>query len=379
MLYIHIPFCKGKCIYCDFYSGGNPDWSKYLKVVATELRSRIDELRGDSLSSIYIGGGTPSLIPAKDFEDFISEIKTIISGNEIDFSSDMEFTIEVNPEDVCAENIKAWKNAGVNRVSMGIQSLSNSELTLIRRRHTAEKALDSLYKLKQHFNNISIDIIYGIPGQTQQSLHESLEKILLARPAHISAYALTYEPKTLLYYLREKGEIRECPEELYLDFDNLIQQKLEGSGYERYEISNYSLAGMKSRHNRGYWQRKKYVGLGPSASSYDGARIRRTNPANLKAYVNHFSESRSIATPFYEEETLSKTEMMEEEIMVSLRTKEGINLDRFEAEFGKTASEYLIGKSQKWIDSGMLIHADSRLALTREGISISDLIILDLA
>lgn len=380
MLYIHIPYCKGKCIYCDFYSAGNPDWKIYLKSIVSELLSRINEFRGDYLSSVYIGGGTPSLIPAEEFSEFFNEIKYILNSHGINLSEHTEITIEVNPEDVTAERIDAWKRGGINRVSVGVQSLNDGELSLIRRRHNADKAINAIRLLKQHFNNISVDLIYGLPGQTEDSLRETINQLLLLSPEHISAYSLTYEPNTPLFLLREKGTITEVPEDSYLRYQDIVDSMLSQAGYERYEISNYAVPGKRSRHNSGYWSGKAYLGLGPSACSYDGKSIRRNNPPDLKRYITHFGnwQPKEGQGPFYEEEILTLEEKKEERIFTSLRTADGLDLPSFKFEFGEKATEDLLRKSRRWIETGDMKLEKEALILTKTGINISDHIILDL-
>lgn len=378
MLYIHIPYCLGKCIYCDFYSAGNPDWVKYLKAAASELSERTDELRGDSLSSIYIGGGTPSLIPETPFSQFIKEIDTILKRNEIKKGPEMEFTLEVNPEDVSEEKIRIWQTLGINRISMGVQSLNDTELKLLKRRHDSRKALKALQMLKTYFDNISVDLIFGIPGQTKEILNSSISKILEFFPTHISAYALTYEEKTPLFVLREKGKIKECSEENYLILEELIRERLYMAGYEKYEISNYALPGYRSRHNSGYWSGKKYLGIGPSASSYDGSSIRRTNPSNLKSYIERFTSNKYSQTPFYHQENLTIEELIEERIFISLRTSQGIDLVKYSKDFGENSKKQLLQSASRWIKSEHMILSDHFLSLTTKGVAIADHIILSL-
>ena len=366
MLYIHIPYCKGKCIYCDFYSGGNPDWKKYLKAVASELSVRADLLRGDCLSSIYIGGGTPSLIPPDEFTVFMADILSILRERKIEPAPDIETTIEVNPEDVDIPHVSTWKAGGINRVSMGVQSLEDKELKFLKRRHNAERALRALELLRGAFNNVSIDLIYGIPGQTEESLNFTLDRIIAQGPQHVSAYALTYEHATPLGVWRDRGQVTETPEETYLKFDDIISGRLEEAGYERYEISNYALPGYHSRHNSGYWNGNPYLGLGPSASSFDGDRRRRTNRADLHRYLE--------GTFNYDEEILSREERLEEIVMVSLRRRHGIDMSQL------TLSERgsVLAKAQRWVESGHLVFEENHLALTKKGIRISDFIILSL-
>ena len=378
MLYIHIPYCAKKCIYCDFYSAGNPDWKQYLTAVASELSMRIDEIRGGCLNSIYIGGGTPSLIPSVHFKSFFETVFSILKKEKISLGENMEITLEVNPEDVNLENIQIWKESGINRISMGVQSLNDEELKIINRRHSSDKALFALSILKQYFNNISVDIIYGLPGQTILSLKQTLDKLLEYKPNHVSAYALTYEPGAPLSYLRKIGKIEELDEDKYIEFSNLIDNKLKEENYIRYEISNYAQDGFESRHNKGYWNGEDYLGLGPSACSYDGKAIRRSNPSDIKSYIKFFNKPILNSSFFYKEEILSAEELKEEDIFTSLRTAKGLDLERFEKKFGALEMRRLLHSSAKWIKSDDMKINDGCLKLTAKGIFISDYIILSL-
>ena len=368
-----MPYCKQKCIYCDFYSGGNPDFETYLKAVAVELAHRAGELRGDSLSSVYIGGGTPSLADAARMGQFLDEVRATLQQKGKGIAEDAEITIEVNPEDVTEENARLWRKAGINRASMGIQSLDDAELSFIKRWHTAKRALEALKNLKQHFNNVSVDVIYGIPGQTPETLERTLDLIIEEAPQHISAYVLTYEPRTPLEVLRRKGEIKEKSEEEYLELEGIVTRKLKEGGYERYEISNYAMPGYRSRHNSGYWDGREYLGLGPSASSFDGESVRRTNKANIKEYLKYWEEgARDI--PFYEEERLGKREREMETIFTALRRKEGIEMRSFEADYGTERGERLLKRARKWVENGKMTLKNGQLALSEKGIAIADYI-----
>ena len=376
MLYIHIPYCKGKCIYCDFYSAGRIDWQRYLKTLIREFSIRKDEL-GECLSSIYVGGGTPSLSPEMDFKNFTDNLFKIIKEKGVVLDSDFEFTIEVNPEDVNLSKITAWKEAGINRVSMGIQTLDDELLRFLHRRHDSRKALEACGLLADNFSNFSLDFIYGIPDQTVDSLLDSVRKTLIFGPKHISTYSLTFEEKTPLGLMLRQGRVKEQEEEAYLRMDNELAQLLDAEGFERYEISNYAKPGFRSRHNSGYWHDKPYLGLGPAASSYDGFDVRRINPSNLKDYMDWFDSARPKG-PFYKEEVLSREEKLEEHVMVSLRCREGISLTRFEERFSKEARDILLEKSDKFLKSNDLILDGDSLQLSQKGIAISDYIILSL-
>lgn len=378
MLYIHIPYCQTKCIYCNFFSGGNPDWERYFKAVANELSSRIEELKGNSLSSIYFGGGTPSLVPPDVFNTFMKSLNDCLAKNDIKIDDDIEVTLEVNPEDVEEIKIRNWLLNGVNRISMGIQTLGEGELNLINRRHTSAKAIESLRLLKKSFENISVDLIYGIPGQTEESIKGTLDRIISLNPQHISVYSLTYEEGTVLNFLKENKRIKEITEEESLQLNKVIETKLIEEGYERYEVSNYAKDNFRSRHNSGYWNGKHYLGLGPSASSYDGIKTRRTNPANLKNYIKFFENKDIKGSDFYEEEILTTEELIDERIFLSLRTSEGLDLKKFKRDFGEKNYQDLQKALSGWSVSGKMINEDGNVRLTSEGFDISDYIILSI-
>lgn len=392
MIYIHVPYCHGKCIYCDFYSGGNPDWGNYVRAALNELNCRIFELIGNrsdkevgmenyrDLGSIYLGGGTPSMMPENEFIKLCNGIKKILTKNEISTDkTNFEFTIEVNPEDVTEEKARVWKSRGVNRISMGVQSLNDKELRWIKRRHSAEKALVSYNILKQWFNNISVDIMYGIPGQTIETLKLTLQQIMGLKPQHISAYALTYEPKTALDIMQKRGDFSPIGDDKYREMGEYITTELERHGYKRYEISNYSLPGYHSRHNSGYWHGKPYLGIGPSSCSYDGNMIRRNNPADLKSYIKYFLVSeKNTKTHFYEEEFMTAEELKEERIFLKLRTARGLEIIAYENEFGENAKKKMLDKAEKWVKKGEMEIVGGYLRFTNTGYWLSDYITVDL-
>ena len=277
-------------------------------------------------------------------------------------------------------------------MSMGVQSLDDEELRFFNRRHSSVKAIDSYYILKKYFNNISLDIIYGVPDFTElrrpinvlnsrhtmgiERLRSTLERFIALRPNHISAYALTFEGKTPLQLMADRNRISPVSDEEYKRQGELIFNMLTEAGYERYEVSNFALPGYSSRHNSGYWSGISYLGLGPSASSYDGIRIRRTNPAHLKGYLRHFTEPTSA--PFFEEEILSDDELAEERIFLSMRTTKGLDLQMFEIDFGYPRFACLTKGIEKWLKSGDIIVADNYLRFSSQGFWISDYIISEL-
>lgn len=381
-VYIHFPFCKRKCYYCDFYSVGSSfaDWESFASAVEHEFASR--HIREDAVVSLYLGGGTPSLAPTELIGRFRAMIRNKVG----------EFTIEVNPDDVTEVKARGWKEAGVNRVSMGVQSLDDSELKLIGRRHDSATARRAYTILRRFFTNISLDLIFGLPGQTMESFGTTLDGFLEMRPEHISAYSLMYEERTALTRMRDSGKIDEIDEEDSVEMFRLLSRRLGEAGYERYEISNYSLSGFHSHHNSNYWKGIPYVGLGPSAHSYDGHATRSFNAPDLSLYIKEWNGDDkhvscitkekgvkiSLATEkpagkLIETEHLSNDELREEMVMTRLRMAEGLNLSEYRGRFGDSAYRLLLRQAERYIRSGALYHPVSEtLALTEEGVMISD-------
>ncbi|MCH5228759.1 MAG: radical SAM family heme chaperone HemW [Muribaculaceae bacterium] len=378
-LYIHIPYCRHKCLYCDFYTGGEriAEWEVYLKSIINELNIRKDENPG-LWTTIYLGGGTPSLIPEKQFEFLIHEINKVLN-----VSSWLEFTIEVNPEDVTPEKIISWKKSGVTRVSVGVQSLNDKELKVIGRKHTGDEARNALIKLQENFGNISIDIMSGLPGQTEKSYIDTLNEIIKIKPQHISSYTLMLEENTAMTHLVDRGNIKLPDEDLSLKLMEMTSKILKEQGYIHYEISNYSLPGMESRHNLSYWEGKPYLGLGPGAHSYDGSSIRRWNPNDLKGYIRFYKE-KALLNPgksekvFFEEEDLSEKEEREEYILTRLRTSKGISIIEFGEKFGEDELKNLLQKSLMFENSGDMKKDNDFISLTEKGILVSDSIFTSL-
>lgn len=398
-VYIHFPFCKRKCYYCDFYSVGsrNADWEAFACAVEREFSKRL--LPAEAVVSLYMGGGTPSLAPPEIIARFRNMIKNRVG----------EFTIEVNPDDVSEERAIAWKEAGVNRVSMGIQSLDDAELKSIGRRHDAATARRAYAILRRHFSNISLDLIFGLPGQTIESFAATLDGFLEMRPEHISAYSLMYEERTALTRMRDSGKVEEVGEEDSVEMFRLLNSRLREAGYERYEISNYSLPGYRSHHNSNYWKGIPYIGLGPSAHSYDGYETRSFNASDLSLYIKEWTREelpgkgesaeeliRNIfgfgipeknATAgrsrplkrLVETEQLTYDELREEMILTRLRMIEGLDLSEYRDRFGESALKNLLRKARTYLKSESLWHpVPDRLALTEKGVMISDEVIAGL-
>lgn len=345
------------------------DWPRLVDAMWGEYSERRGELTS-APETLYIGGGTPSLMPSDLF-------RRLIDLFEI---SPSEFTIEANPDDVCAEKADAWLSAGVNRVSLGVQTFDDELLKSIGRRHDAATALRAYDILRERFDNVSIDLMFGLPGQTLSQWRQTVERAIAMRPEHISAYSLMYEEKTALTALRDAGRIKEADEELSLEMFSSLSRMLKEAGYEQYEISNYSLPGSRSRHNSAYWTGEEYLGIGPSAHSYDGDRVRRSNRPDLHRWLERFSTDGHAPQqkPFYDEELLSDEELQEERVMLGLRMKEGIDLKRFKADFGEMQTKSLLARASKWIEAGLLDQSDGHIALTEKGIMQSDTVMAEL-
>lgn len=358
-IYVHVPFCRAKCAYCDFYSVARPGLAEAcVDAVIREFRARWSELGGQPVRTLYLGGGTPSVLGAGLFARLAGELPRA----EVE-----EFTIEVNPEDVVPEKIDAWLQAGVNRVSMGIQSLEDTELRAINRRHSAAQALQAVELLKEKgIANISLDLIYGLPGQTADSFRRSLEGCISVGATHLSAYILSYEPGTLLTRRLEKGDIAQAPEELIEEMYGILCDRTAAAGFRHYEISNFARPGFESRHNSSYWDLTPYLGLGPAAHSLGADGVRRFHEPDIRAYL--------AAPENVVAEQESEEERLDDLIMISLRRAAGLDLtmipDGRRAELMKAAAPFL--------ESGELRMEDHFLRVPERHWLTTDAIVRDL-
>lgn len=371
-VYVHIPFCASRCSYCDFYSTLQQAamGEHYVDAVLAEARLRRDELQDEPVRTLYFGGGTPSQLPLTLFSRLVDGLR-----QEFDFSTVEEFTVEANPDDVSVEWCEALPSLGVNRLSMGVQSFEDHILRLIGRRHTAQQAIDAVSRLRETgINNISIDLIFGLPGQTVESWTASVQQAIALKPEHVSAYGLTYEEGTRLWNQRERGEVVEVPEEQCLEMYRILVDLLHGAGYEHYEISNFALPDYHSRHNSSYWKDITYLGLGAAAHSYDG-KVRRSNPHDLSSYISKVLSGETA----YEQEELTWQERYDERVMLGLRTSHGVDVERLHRDFGDEAWRHFINEAQRHIEAGNLrVEEGDRYILTREGIMLSDTVMRDL-
>lgn len=371
-VYVHIPFCASRCSYCDFFSTLRLDevGHDYVEALIAEARLRKVELNGEPVKTLYMGGGTPSQLPLPLLARLIDGLKATLDLNAV-----QEFTLEANPDDVTPEWCAAVRALGVNRVSMGVQSFQDAVLRLVGRRHTARQAIDAVASLRHAgIDNISIDLIYGLPGQTLETWAESVRQAVDLRPQHISAYGLTYEPGTRLWQQRECGEVVEASEDQYLDMYRILVGMLQMAGYEHYEISNFALPGYRSRHNSSYWNETPYLGLGAAAHSYDGT-MRRSNPADLCGYIRRITSGQ----PACQVEDLAWWERYDERVMLGLRTADGVDAHRLRSDFGDKAWAHFVSEARRHIDAGnMICTDDGRYILTSEGIVLSDSVMRDL-
>ncbi len=369
-LYLHIPFCRTRCIYCDFHSGTDLSLQeRYVQALSKECSLRIKELHGEEIETVYWGGGTPSLLQPELLQCLIDRLSEWIDWNRC-----KEVTIECNPDDLSTAYLSFLRKLPVNRLSMGIQSFDDNDLQFLRRRHSAQAAIDAVKRCQAiGFDNISIDLIYALPCQTLEAWEKNIETALSLGIQHISAYSLIYEDGTALKALQEQGAVEECEEETSLSMYNALIDKLEEAGYKQYEISNFALRDRESLHNSSYWQNKPYLGLGAAAHSYD-RQCRRYNPSHTKAYI----ESIEAGKCCYEEERLSETERFNDMVLTRLRTRKGINLAEAEQGFAPTLMRYLAKQSETYIRQKLMEVAEGHLRITRQGIFISDTIIRDL-
>ena len=351
-LYIHVPFCHAKCWYCDFYSlVSNERSNDYVDCLEREWNMRCYEI--PTPETIYLGGGTPSILP-------VSAVKRL--GEWLP-GIDGEFTVEMNPEDVSQDVVAAWRGIGVNRVSMGVQSLNDVELSGVGRRHTARQAIEAYNILRDEgITNISLDLIIGLPGQSRASLGESVERLLDLRPEHFSAYILSYEQGTRLWARRQAGKVVETDDDTLVEMYGDVCRKAADYGYDHYEISNFALPGHRARHNAAYWGDVPYLGLGPAAHSFDG-RIRRANPGNLKLWIDGLKNGKTVYT--VENETIA--DRVNDRIMVALRTSAGLDMDSLDSEYRAELERNLAS-----LPDGRVLRNGSRLYIPESAWPLSD-------
>lgn len=373
-IYIHIPFCKQACHYCNFHFSTSLQFKDEL-ITSLVKEVHLSPTRANSSAekelcdTIYFGGGTPSIVSIKDLHLILD---ALIAKFEV--SEGAEITLEANPDDITTEKLQLWKNAGINRLSVGIQSFLEPELRWMNRAHSAADSLRCIDEINDAgFTNYSVDLIYGSPLLGNQDWINTIDTVLEKNIPHISCYALTVEPKTALHKMIAQNKKASINSEKQAEQFIMLMSKMEQAGFDHYEISNFSKPGMRSKHNSSYWQGEKYYGFGPAAHGYDGKK-RKWNVANNSLYIESLKKN---MIPF-EEELLSETQALNEFIMISLRTKEGIDLDKMSTLFGSERSKKIVSACEKYILSKKLIHINSSLVLTNEGKLFADGIAADL-
>ena len=369
-IYIHIPFCKQACRYCDFYFTVSLKYmDEFVDCLVEEISMRSRGNQGRDLHTLYLGGGTPSLLSESQLEKILGAIHRYHH-----FRKSPEWTIECNPDDLHPERISYLRALGFNRLSIGIQSFQEEELISMRRSHHAGQAEESVLAAREGgFKNISIDLIYGIPGQGMQQWEENLRKALSLPITHVSAYHLTFEPGTVFDHWRKKGRLIPVTEERSLEQYKLLRESLLGREFEHYELSNFARSGLRSEHNMIYWSGYPYMGLGPSAHSYDGER-RSWNIPSLKGYLEGIKEGGVLS----EQEELSTKEKYHDYLITSLRTRWGCDPGHVETHFGPSYREALEKKAGTFLEEGSMHLTGGHLAIHPDKWLITDLILREL-
>ena len=363
-IYVHIPFCKSRCIYCDFFSTTQLELrSEYVDAVCKEIAITDKYLNGDIIHSVYLGGGTPSQLSTTQIRsilDTIAQHHTIIA--------DCETTIELNPDDVTPTYVEELRRLPINRISLGIQTFNDATLQFIHRRHTSQRAIEAVSLLQANgYDNISIDLIFGFPNETIDEWRHDIDQALQLDIQHLSAYSLMYEEGTKLYDLLANHHIQEINEECSRDMYHILMEKMKEAGFEHYEISNFAKPNYYSRHNSSYWNNTHYLGLGAGAHSFNGT-SRQNNISNLKDYMKGIL----LKQPFVDVEILTKDQQYNEMVMTRLRTSKGLQLDAIRTLFGDTYHHHLYEASTPYINLGLLKITDGNLFLTPKGIYVSN-------
>lgn len=371
MIYLHVPFCARRCIYCDFYSTTLSEEvrTQYVKAAQRELKERVSYLPSSHIRTIYLGGGTPSQLSTEEIASLLDCIRAYYN-----VASDAEITLECNPDDITQAFAQTIKKIGINRVSLGVQSFDDEILHLLNRRHDAREAEEAVKTLYENgLKNISIDLIYGLPRQDVASFSTDLKKAFSLPIKHLSSYALSVEKGTPLAKRIEEKALEVASEETFVTEYTLLMEQAEKHGFVHYEISNFALQGFESKHNSGYWDGTPYLGIGPGAHSFDGTNRRY----NLPQLLDYIQQSEQGIFP-HQTELLQDYERYNEWIFTSLRTSKGLSLQLTERRYGRKGLNYLLKNAQPHISSGRIIKEDNHLKIARDSIMVSDDIISDL-
>jgi len=362
-IYLHIPFCRQACHYCNFhFSTSLKLKNEFTDALLKEIKLQSTYLPSEPVNTIYFGGGTPSLLSIDELTRILQMLRQTFT-----VAADAEVTLEANPDDIAEEKLKDWKQVGINRLSIGVQSFFEEDLRWMNRAHTAQQAIDNLKLARQYFDNITIDLIYGTPTLPDDKWQHNVQQAIALGITHLSCYALTVEPGTALAHMINKHKTLDVNTGDQARQFLLLMDWMQAAGYEHYEISNYALPGRRSRHNSSYWQGASYLGLGPSAHSFNGE-SRQWNIANNALYIKSLKEDK---VPF-EVEHLTGAQRLNEYIMTSLRTMEGLNLNYVTNHFGEKASSKLKQEAQQFIETGKMQLNNGYLQLTKEGKLFAD-------
>ena len=369
-IYIHIPFCKQACHYCNFhFSTSLAAKNDFIVALLKEIVLQAGYLQGEQVDTVYFGGGTPSLLSTEELDVIMEALKS-----SFNVSSEAEITLEANPDDLSANKLSDLKSAGVNRLSIGIQSFFEEDLRWMNRAHNASQSVVCIEQAHEAgFFNITIDLIYGTPGLTDEKWYDNVQRAIGFNIPHLSCYALTVEPKTALDHFIKTGKYTDVDPEQQARQFLLLMEWMEAAGYEHYEISNFAKPGWRSKHNTAYWLGKKYLGLGPSAHSFNGM-SRQWNIANNAMYIQSLQQQQ---LPF-EKEELTVTQQLNEYIMTSLRTMEGLSIPYVEKHFGRDISDTIMRSVRKHEEPGNVQWDGERLRLTKNGKLLADGIAADL-
>ncbi|MEI8005110.1 MAG: radical SAM family heme chaperone HemW [Bacteroidota bacterium] len=369
-IYLHIPFCKSKCPYCNFFSVASLKTEEvFLSALYHEIGIRKEYIGNQAVSTIYFGGGSPSILSPVQISNILDKLLSVFK-----VEAGAEVSLEANPDDVTAQNLDEWKKAGINRLSIGMQSFEEADLKYLGRVHSGEQAERSVrLALEKGFQNMSVDFIYGMPTLTDKAFISNLEKAVSFGIPHISAYALTVEPKTAMEVMIRKNSIIGPDEEKTVSQFSLLMQYLGRVNYEHYEISNFCLPGMYSRHNSSYWNGEHYLGLGPSAHSFNGI-SRQWNPAGMNKYAGLIHSDR----PHFETEILSLPQKYNEYVMTSLRTMWGTRLEYIRNSFGESRALYFKAQSIPYVHSCDLLENEGIYTLSDKGKLFADRVSSDL-
>jgi oxygen-independent coproporphyrinogen-3 oxidase len=368
-IYLHIPFCRKACHYCNFhFSTRLQNKNEVVKALLKEIAMEADTISMDVVHTLYFGGGTPSLLEEEELQALMEQLHQHFS-----IAADAEITLEANPDDLIPAKLAHWKALGINRLSIGVQSFREEDLRWMNRAHTATEALEGIRRAQaMGFYNLTIDLIYGTPGLTDEAWRDNITQAVALEIPHLSCYALTVEPKTALHHMVDKKQVADVDPDQQARQFLILMEAARAAGYEHYEVSNFSRPGWRSRHNSAYWQGRPYLGIGPGAHSYDVAK-RRWNVANNALYISGIS----AGAPIREEETLSARDRYNEYIMTALRTMEGIQLNAIRLTNGEDQVQQLIRQAATYASRGLLITTNEAIRLTDEGKLFADGIAAD--